>query len=134
MLGETIYLRKSLEPVVEINGKRWKLSFEFNDDGFPHNEESLEPTGRVFFEPTSEPLSQSDCEPPKKNRHGFHYLQLFGQPRWVQGAHYIGYKGRPCCHLVTIENCWGDMGNYNILIGLGDDNDPEVAYIEASCC
>jgi hypothetical protein len=127
-LGETIYLRGSCNPVVEINGKRWKLFFDFD-----WNHEAYEAKGkRVIFRETDEPLTVSDCKP-SKNRHDF-YMKVFGQPVWVQGEHYIAYKGKPCSHLVTIEVGWGDCGNYNILIGCNEQGDPEVAYFEASCC
>jgi hypothetical protein len=33
-----------------------------------------------------------------------------------------------------LENGWGDMGNWNILVGFDADGVPNVAYFEASCC
>ncbi len=128
-LGKPIFLSRNYkDPVVEINGKRWKLLFSFD-----YNYEPYEAKGkRVIFRETDEPLTKSDRKP-SKHRHDF-YMKIFGQPVWVQGEHYPAYKGKPCHHLATIESGWSDCGNWNILIGCNEQGDPEVAYFEASCC
>jgi hypothetical protein len=127
-LGESLYFLKSTNPVIEINRVRYKLSFDFNYDYKPYEAEGK----AIVLTPTDEPLSKSD-NVKVANRHNF-YMQIFGQPRWVQGDHYIVHNGKPCYHLATIETGWGDSGNYNILIGCDDQGVPTVAYFEASCC
>jgi hypothetical protein len=127
-LGDPIYLRGSTNPVVEINGKRWKLFFDFDWDHEAYSAKGK----RIILRETNEPLSQSE-RPNPKSRFDY-YIKVFGQPVWVQGEHYIAYKGKPCSLLVSIEIGWGDCGNYNILVGCNDEGDPEVAYFEASCC
>lgn len=128
VLGDTIYLSEFIDPVVEINGKRWKITFDFDY----RNHEVYEVGGkRIVFKQTDEPLTVSDCA--GGSRHHW-YMKLFGQPVWIQTEHYPAYKGKPCCHLATIETRWGDSGNFNILIACDDQGDPAVAFFEASCC
>jgi hypothetical protein len=115
--------------VIEIKGKHYHVSFE-ESDAF----EPFEAKGKyITLTPTTEPLSVPDLKFKGDNETG-HYLKFFGQPAWIQGEYYpTDLNGNPCYHLVTIENMWGDCGNYNILIGFDGDT-PNVAYFEASCC
>lgn len=128
VLGETLYLRSGVDPVIEINGKRWKMSFDFD---YNYGEAYEAKGKRVVFKETKEPLTKSECN--GGNRHGW-FMKVFGQPVWVQNEHFPGYKGKPCYHLATLEVGWGDCGNYNILIACDEQGDPTVAFFEASCC
>jgi hypothetical protein len=127
-LGETMYFRSAIDPVVEINGKRWKIKVQWNDRYPIYEPDSVD----MIFTETQEPLSQSEL-PCSKNRFDF-YIQVFGQPNWVQSEFFPTYKGKLCSHLMTIETRWGDSGNHNFLLGCGDNGNPEVVYFEASCC
>lgn len=132
-LGEPRYLssRRSKVPVVSLGGKRFKVEI-LSDDRHEH----WEAKGKVLLlEETDEPESRSDCVAPERNFRGSHYWQFFGQPTWVQSEFFpAGSNGKPCSHFVTVENGWGDSGNWNILVSLGDDGLPVEAYFEASCC
>lgn len=136
-LGDGLYFSGKFsvhEPrgvVVEIKGKRYKVSF--SED---YHYEPWKVQGKfVNFEPTDEPLSVPDRPAPDPYHRGWHYLKFFGQPHWIQSAVYpLDLRGNPCYHLMSIENGWGDSGNYNILIGFDENDVPNVAYFEASCC
>lgn len=136
-LGNPMYFYKgSLSPgrgiVIEIKGKRYKVTF-----GEDCDEEPWESNYKyIDLEPTEEPLSVPDrvIDERREWRGGYDY-KFFGQPTWVQGPHYPKDKrGNPYYNLVTIENGWGDSGNYNILISLDENGEPDAAYFEASCC
>lgn len=124
--------------VVEMRGKRWKVKFR---EEFGWNE-PWEPGGKsVEFIRTNEPLSVPDRKGPTRAewlrgyRRGSYHIKFFGQPTWVQGEHHaLDSRGNPFCNLMTIENGWGDSGNYNILIGFDENDDPAELYFEASCC
>lgn len=125
-LGESIWTNES-NVVLEIKGKRYKVSFEFDYDEPWHNRNQ-----KLFLEPTDEPVSQFET---KTNSRGKYWYKFFGQPTWVQNEHYpLDLLGNPCYHFVTIENGWGDSGNFNILLGFDENDIPNVAYFEASCC
>lgn len=111
------------EPVVELFGKKYKIIWEED-----YNYEPFVPDGKsLTFIPTDEPLSVPDSF--------FKYMRFFGEPRWIQGKHYVlDLLGNPCYHFLTIENDWGDSGNYNIQIGFDENKIPNFAYFEASCC
>lgn len=61
------------------------------------------------------------------------YLQIFGQPIFIQNPIFPSHKGRSACNLATLETGWGDSGNVNIMVAL-DDGVPVEIWIEASCC
>lgn len=128
-LGETLYLNDDVDPVVEINGKRWKVVFDFN---YNYGEVYEAKGKRVIFKETKDPLTKSSV-PKSRNRHEW-FMQVFGQPVWIQNQYYPAYKGEPCFHLATLEIGWGDSGNFNILIACDKQGDPIVAFFEASCC
>lgn len=44
----------------------------------------------------------------------------------------LDLEGNVCHHFLTIENGWGDCGNFNILLGF-NGLIPNMAYFEASC-
>lgn len=118
--------------VVEIKGKRYKVFFEESYDEHPWECNHK----YINLEPTDELLSLPDrlIEERDQWRGGYNY-KFFGQPNFVQGPVYpADLVGDPCYHLVSIENGWGDSGNYNIFIGFDENNEPNVAYFEASCC
>ena len=125
-IGPPIYFSTLAKGVViEIKGKRYRFTFEED-----HYFDPYEADGKsITLTPTNDPLTLPDAN--KEN----YYLKFFGQPEWVQTSWYpADLNGNPCYHLVTIESGWGDNGNYNILIGFNENNEPNVAYFEASCC
>lgn len=127
-LGERVCFGYRDDLVIDIKGKRYKFQLHDNELG-----EAYEPDGKsLSLTPTDEPASVG--VPDDGNWRAAHYYHFFGQPRWVQGAHYPAYKGKPCYHLVTVENGWGDCGNWNILISLDENDVPDAAFFEASCC
>lgn len=130
-LGAARYFRSRDDPVIPLAGKRWRLRVLADD-----SHEVYEAAGKYLsLEETDEPETVPDCEVPEKNYRGRHYWQVFGQPTWVQTEHFpAATDGSPCRHLVTIENDWGDCGNWNILVSLGPAGLPDVAYFEASGC
>lgn len=121
--------------VAEIRGNRFKIIY--SEDGIA---EAYEVQGKqIQLIPTQEPLSVPDAISYHREHrlvrkaHSF-YLQLFGQPNWVQMPMYpADSEGNPCFHLLTIENGWGDCGNFNIVVGMRDDL-PFEAYLIAACC
>lgn len=117
-LGEQISF-PGFPVVVDIRGRRFKVDIDFDYD------DPSVPDGKfITLTETGEPLT-----PPTWGR-----VKFFGQPHWIQGEFYpADPRGRACFNLFTIENCWGDNGNQNVLIGLDDDGLPDVAYFEASC-
>jgi hypothetical protein len=62
------------------------------------------------------------------------FLQVFGQPVFIQNPIFPEYEGRSAYHLATLETGWGDSGNINIMIALDADGVPVQAWFEASCC
>lgn len=135
-LGKALYFSGKFSPykgvVVDIKGKRYKVSFSEGD----YNDEPWDARGKfVTFEPSDEPLSVADRPAPDRFHRGWHNFHVFGQPHWIQNPVYpLDLRGKPCYHLMSIENGWGDSGNYNILIGFDENDVPNVAYFEASCC
>ncbi len=119
--------------VVQIRDRRYKV--RFCDEG-TDRDEIYEATGKYLdLEPTDEAVTPPDRTPPKDGNRGYHYYKFFGQPTWVQNSHFpLDNHGNPCYHFLTIENDWGDRGNFNILIGLTEEGIPEIGYFEASCC
>lgn len=132
-LGDPIYFRNNLlyttGIVVEIKGLRYNVQFESSD-----LYQDYEATGKsIVLTLTSEPLTKPNVVGKESWRGGYDF-KFFGQPTWVQNPHYpVDLNGNPCCHLLTIENGWGDSGNFNILLGF-DGDVPNVAFFEASCC
>ena len=122
-LGDRIAFRSLPFYVVEIKGRRYKV--EFNED-WQDDPSSIE--GKTLdITPTDLPLTETS------DKSGD--FEFFGQPNWIQGAIYpLDLLGNPCYHLFTVENGWGDSGNYNFLIGFDADDVPNIAYFEASCC
>lgn len=120
-LGEPIGF--NVQPVIEIKGKKYQVVIQ--DDGRePWDEEGK----TLLLIPTTAPLTKGD----PGNRRSFY--NFFGQPTWRQNTYYPTHKGKPCYHLVTVEDGWGDNGNRNILLGFDENDMPEAAYFEASCC
>jgi hypothetical protein len=128
-LGQPLYFHGNHDPIViQIKG----INYEFNFKEYSY-EEPWKAEGKfITLLETDKPTTSPDSLTSHYRRS--YYYKFFGQPTWVQGPIYPAYKGKPCYNLVTIENGWGDCGNYNILVGLDDDNIPAVAYFEASCC
>jgi hypothetical protein len=132
-LGEAIYFsgRHSLSRgiVVEIRGIRYLVQFEDLQLG-----DVYEARGKsLILTETDAPLSVPDVKAEPKWRGAYDY-KFFGQPTWVQNSWYpTDARGNSCYHFLTIENDWGDAGNFNILLGIKDDS-PSEAYFEASCC
>ncbi len=127
-LGEPLLLNSYPDPVVEIKGKRYRVVIESHYDDEPY-----EAKGKALvLTETDEPLTKGN-RPKKGHWRGSSYYKFFGQPTWVQNESFPAHNGKPCYHLVTVENGWGDCGNWNILIGIEDDK-PVAAYFEASCC
>lgn len=121
-LGKDSYFKERY-PVVEIKGKKYKVQFESDYRREPWDQKGQTLTLIETDEPLSELIKY------------YSSVKFFGQPRFVQGKHYpLDLMGNPCHHLMTIENGWGDSGNYNILIGFDKNNIPNMAYFEASCC
>lgn len=119
--------------VVQVGQYRYKV--RFIDRG--GSDEPWDHVGKYLsLEFTEEPATPPDREPPDENKYrGGYYLKFFGQPTWVQNEHFpLDGRGNPCYHFLTIENEWGDMGNYNILVGLNEHGIPDCGYFEASCC
>lgn len=108
--------------VVPIKGRKYKVEILYRYDCA----EVWEADGKLLrLTETDEPLTQ--------HQHGIY--KFFGQPRWIQSRHYpADLLGNPCYHLLTVDNGWGDSGNWNILIGFDENDIPNVAYFEASCC
>jgi hypothetical protein len=120
--------------VVAIRGRNYRVSLRVLAGGRDSDHEARGKT--LILVPTDEPATPSDVRVARvaTSRSRREY-QFFGQPVWVQNAHYpADLRGEPCSHLVTVENGWGDMGNWNILVGFDADGVPNVAYFEASCC
>jgi hypothetical protein len=117
--------------VVQVKGTKYLVQFEDKNDE-PYNVDGK----FLILTPTVKPLSVPDRDKSDdwSKRHRGHYLQFFGQPSWVQGPVYpTDVRGNACYHFLTIENGWGDCGNFNILLGLNGDI-PSEAYFEAACC
>jgi hypothetical protein len=110
--------------VVEIRGIRYLVQFDEE-----YSEEPYEPKNKsLTFTVTDKPLTKPDA---KERGHSF---KFFGQPTWIQNEYFpADPRDNACYHFVTIENGWGDSGNYNILLGM-DGDIPSEAYFEASCC
>lgn len=120
--------------VIPVNGRTYRVSMRVRDIG---DGTMYEAKGKVLvFEPTDAPPTQPlPAPPPVGTRRRVADLKFFGQPCWVQNSWCPqDLRGEPCRHLVTVENEWGDMGNWNILIGFDEAGVPNVAYFEASCC
>jgi hypothetical protein len=66
-------------------------------------------------------------------RHPY-YVQVFGQPRFVQGEVVPAHEGRCGMALASIETGWGDCGNVVILFACDENGVPCRAWFEASCC
>jgi hypothetical protein len=62
------------------------------------------------------------------------YVQVFGQPSFIQNPIFPSHEGRSAYHLTTIETGWGDSGNVNIMVALDAEGVPVRAWFEASCC
>lgn len=126
-LGEAICFHWNDKIVIEIKGKRYK--FELHDNCM-HEMWSCEGKS-ISLTPTEEPISEGvkNC-----GCRAFHLYHFFGQPRWVQSPCYPAYKGKPCYHLVTVENDWGDSGNWNIFISLDENDVPNAVFFESFCC
>jgi hypothetical protein len=130
-LGPVMYFssKHDLETgiVVDIRGTNYLVQFEenYDDEGEINCNKK-----RLILTPTNKPITLPDIEPGYRN----YYLKVFGQPTWIQNELYpVDIRGNPCFHFLTIENGWGDSGNYNILLGMAGDV-PSEAYFEASCC
>lgn len=123
-LGERLHFSgRQKQIVVEIKGRRYKVEVESD-----YNEEPYEVDGKsLVLTETDEPLTVEDsCRG---------WYQFFGQPNWIQNKTYPSdLLGNPCHHFLTVENGWGDCGNWNILLGFDKDGVPNIAYFEASCC
>jgi hypothetical protein len=89
---------------------------------------------KLVLTATGGPPTPPDCPPPRDKGIYSHEYQFFGQPRWVQGPIYAAWEGQALRNFLTIENEWGDCGNTNILVAVGDDGRPTRAFFEASCC
>jgi hypothetical protein len=61
------------------------------------------------------------------------YVQVFGQPNFLQNNVFPTYGGRCAMALASVETGWGDMGNVNILFACDDDGVPCRVWIESSC-
>lgn len=126
--------------VIPIKHRRFKINLVWPDwdDGEPWEADNKS----IVMEETDEPETPFTLEsvwpvpgdwPGTQIRPSGSFC--FGQPYWIQGGHYPADKhGRPCYHLLTYANDWGDSGNWNILVGLDLNDIPEIAYFEASCC
>lgn len=68
-----------------------------------------------------------------KLRHPY-YMQVFGQPNFIQGEVFPAHQGRCGMLLASIETDWGDSGNVNILFACDENGVPCKAWFEASCC
>lgn len=118
-------------PVVSIAGRNFRIYVESDDYHEQHEAEGK----TLVLEEVDEPESIPNRGKPDFCTRGGHDVQVFGQPHWIQNPTYpVDPNNGNCCHhLVTYENEWGDLGNWNILVGVGDDGLPNVAYFEASC-
>lgn len=122
-LGEPRCFMNYYEIVIPINGRNYVVIFNFDYD-------------RNMWDPAGKSISllKTNKKPTEPNSTSYRsYLRFFGQPRWIQSKHYPFYMGKPCFHFCTIENGWGDAGNWNILIGCDRRGVPEKAFFEASC-
>jgi len=66
-------------------------------------------------------------------RHPY-YMQVFGQPHFLQNEVFPTHEGRCAMALASIETGWGDSGNVNILFACDSDGIPCRVWFEASCC
>jgi hypothetical protein len=128
--GEARYFYRERPVVATLFGRNYRIWIESD-----YHHEQYEADGKfLILEETDEPETVPNRGRPDFCTRGGYDVQLFGQPKWVQGAHYPKTPdGRWCRHLITVENGWGDSGNWNILVGVKDDH-IDVAYFEASCC
>ena len=125
------YFYAEERPVVPLAGSRFRVHVAYDDWDAPYDAEGK----RLVLEETADPETAPDREAPPRGCCGGHRVQVFGQPNWIQNPHFpAGPDGAPCRHLITMENGWGDSGNWNVLVHLGEDGLPSVAYFEASCC
>lgn len=130
-IGPARYFYGVDRPVIPLAGKRFRVWVEYDDWDDPGSPDGK----RLRLEETLDPETVPNRESPPRARRGGHSLHVFGQPHWIQGESFpAGPDGRPCYNLITVENGWGDSGNWNVLVDLGDDGLPTVAYFEASCC
>jgi hypothetical protein len=123
-LGESCGFNSLKNVVIPIKGMNYEV--EWQED---YNFKPYDPTGKVLLlTPTEKPASAS-------NGTERSWYRFFGQPRFVQNPMYVlDLLGNPCYHFLTIENGWGDAGNFNIQIGFDEQDIPNFAYFEASCC
>jgi hypothetical protein len=130
--------RHSLDPgrgvVVPVRGRNYRVTLRCPAAGVM--DDLWEAAGKVLvLTPTDDPPTPEDAKGGTGSARARCYLRFFGQPTWVQNEHHPADRhGRACFHLVTVENHWGDMGNWNVLIGLDATGTPDLAYFEASCC
>ena len=119
--------------VVPVGGRNYRVTLRVTSAG---RDEVYEARGKTLvLTPTDEPPTPPTAKPPARGERGYHTLQFFGQPVWVQNEHAPqDLRGEPCRHFLTVENRWGDAGNWNVLVGTDADGVPNVAYFEASCC
>jgi hypothetical protein len=110
-------------PIVEVMGRRYKV--DVRDD---RSSQPWDAAGKTLvLTEVTEPQSQ------KMKASRFSFYRFFGQPQFVQGEVYPAHDGKPCYHFLTVENGWGDAGNWNIFLALDDNGLPKAAYFEASC-
>lgn len=126
------YSERIRTPIIPLAGKHYKVSIESQD----WQDEQYEADGRfLVLEETEEPITKQDARKPDKNSRWGHYWKFFGQPSWIQNEFFpADANGEPCRHFCTVENGWGDCGNWNILVSLDESGLPIAAYFEASCC
>ncbi len=127
VLGEPVHLRNWSNFVVEFgegpHRRRWKINIDSDDNSQPYEANGK----RLIFTETTEPLSVSNTTDKSRGLH------IFSQPVFIQGKKYPAHNSKPCYPLVTVENSWGDNGNWNIFIVLDDNWLPVAGYFEASC-
>ncbi len=113
--------------IVTLGARNWKVRFDlgFDNDGVPSG-------GAIHFEETTEPESPFVLMAPV--REGYHAPEhFFGQPTFKQFPVVPYYNAAPVALLRTIESGWGDCGNENIFLALGQDGVPAGIYHEFSC-
>lgn len=122
--GPTRYFIKMPDPlVVALGGQKYEMKFDLkSDNGRPEG-------GTVTFSTTSAGESLYWAE---RRQRG--YLQVFGQPVFIQNTATPSYKGRCASNLMTLETGWGDAGNINLLCVLDANGIPAKVWMEASCC
>lgn len=111
--------------IVPIKGQNFFIAFdiEHDMDGVPFK------ANIVDYVETTFPATQ------EKDNIRYFYVKWGGYPDFKQGELVpFSDDGREYTYLCTVYNDWGDMGNCNLFLLMGEDGVTiEDVYLEASC-